>query len=120
MAEIDLGGTDILSSSDFQWAAFAPDVTDFNSLTWTDTATYGYNGALNNIWTSNNGNSPVAGISTDAQWVWADKKFSDLEYSHIFIKATIDSNPTPESAAMLLLGSGLVGLVGVRRRLKKS
>ena len=46
------------------------------------------------------------------------------DYNMVFIRAdssaNYSSNPVPVPATILLLGSGLIGLVGIRRKLKKA
>jgi hypothetical protein len=45
--------------------------------------------------------------------------YDDIKTNHEFSVAGIDVTPVPEPATMLLLGSGLAGIIGLRRRSKK-
>jgi hypothetical protein len=56
-------------------------------------------------------------------WFFA---IADLDRDHIFVEGadafspkTTSSSPVPEPATMLLFGTGLLGLVGLRRKSRK-
>ena len=55
----------------------------------------------------------VSRISWDGDNIWAN--FQGLGFG-VGTIASIDVTPTPIPSAALLLGTGLIGLVGLRRR----
>ena len=59
----------------------------------------------------------IDGIDQAAEWIWTSDRKSD---NNVFIKTTFAVNSVPVPAAFWLFGSGLVGLVGFRRRRKSS
>lgn len=69
---------------------------------------YGLNGA-SNIWTANNGNSAVAGISTNANWIYTANNFANAD-TQAWIRTSITIASVPEPASLPLLGAGLLGL----------
>ena len=51
--------------------------------------------------------------------IWGADSGGNVELSNISVSGTLAGNPVPIPGALWLLGSGLVGLVAVRRRLTK-
>ncbi|MBU1195557.1 MAG: PEP-CTERM sorting domain-containing protein [Proteobacteria bacterium] len=81
-------------------------------------ATAIWNPVTNSI---DHGSSPwgwVAGISSDADWIWGSSLTPGSNYGEYQIFRTQVNAPVPEPATMMLFGIGLLGLAGVSRRKK--
>jgi len=75
-------------------------------VNWASATEYGANGG-NNIWTNVNGGNPVAGISTNANWLWTGGTDNQA-----FFRTNVT---VPEPGTIALFGFGLAGL-GLSRR----
>ena len=82
---------------------------------WAATTSYLANGAAN-IWTQVN-NGPVAGISSNAQWIWSNNNFNAQQDNSLWIRTSITVS-VPEPATIGLLGLTLLGsgFLSYRRR----
>lgn len=135
LAQVTVPGAGTFLSSSAWQVSFLKDnqtVPDLNSLQWVSSTEVGSNSDPTTLWyrvnLNNYGNGPVLSISDDAQWIWTAANFAspdapDFDDS-VFIKASFDppTNPTdsvPEPATILLIGSGLLGIVGFRKKFKK-
>ena len=77
---------------------------------------YGANGGAN-IWTNVLG-GPVAGISTDANWIYTSNNFSTAD-SSAWIRTSITvASAVPEPSIIALFGIGLLGLRVIGRKRK--
>lgn len=115
-----------LSSSAWEVAS-VPNVNQpgyLNSLSWVTATQYGANNNSGTIWDQVNG-GPVAGISGSAQWIWTAANFADVGApglkDSVFIKTTITDPPNsvPEPSTLLLISSGLISLVGLKKKSRK-
>lgn len=107
LAEILWDGNANYSSSDWEvfnrrTGAFRANATD-----------YGLNGG-NNIWSTVNG-GPVAGISTNASWIYTANNFDNANRSAWF-RTSITIASVSEPGILGLLGIGLIGLAIARRK----
>ena len=60
----------------------------------------------------------VSGYAGAISWIDESGQYRYADWQHIF-SAGPASTPVPEPATMLLLGSGLIGFAGIRRKFKE-
>ena len=91
---------------------------DIGSLVWQgDNEIFLYDGTSTTQLTNNSYNERDPQINNNGDVVWI-VEYGGLD-NEIFI-ARQTTAPVPEPTTMLLLGTGLIGLVGFRRKFKKS
>ena len=111
LAQIDTGSGLILTSSAWEVNPYINSVYEG----WKAATEYNLNSDPNSIWDNNNGNSAVAGISGDAWWIGSGAFPGETAQFKVRTSFTVSAVPIP--GAVWLLGSGLMGLVGLRRKL---
>ena len=106
LADFTLDSTSYLSSDDNSIWSVSSD-----GITWSSATSYGTNATTDpNIWYS------IAGIDTNAEWIWDSSNNTSGE--SLLFKASIITSPVPEPStyALMLGGLGLVGFMAARRR----
>jgi hypothetical protein len=84
--------------------------------------TYGGSGSLTFAFSTTNNSSLLSALSNDGQLSYTAAFFGSpatLQSASLIANVMPNATPTPIPAAAWLFGSGLMGLAGVRRRLKK-
>ena len=105
---------EILWDGNANYSSSGWEVYDYASGSFVANATeYGLNGGAN-IWTDVNG-GPVAGISTNANWIYTAVNGSDAPAS-AWIRTSITVASVPEPGILGLFGVGLIGLAMARRK----
>lgn len=106
-------GSLLLSSASWSVSGTASS-TPWQLSDWVSATSYGANSDSSTIWFRNNG--LIAGIDASAEWVGLGAYPGTAET--FWLKVTVTTSPVPLPGAALLLGSGLLGLVGLRRRVR--
>lgn len=78
---------------------------------------YGLNGGAN-VWTSANGGA-IAGISTDANWIYSANNFADADPS-VWIRTSISIRAVPEPGVLGLSVFGLLATIGLAFRRRRA
>ena len=125
LAQITYGSENVYTSS--TWEVAYPVIEDafgvpvWSSLTWSPATEYGANNDPSTGWYAYNP-GPIAGISDEAQWIWAQHNWPHPEApplgESVLFRVTIEPSVVPTPSAFLLgsLGLSLAGWKLRRRR----
>jgi hypothetical protein len=116
LADIIYGTTAISTNAVWEVAAGVYDpITDtWSPGSWVTATEYAANDGSTGVdtWYNSNGNAAIAGISDSAQWIGVGA-YPGTGSSVNFVRVTFSATPIP--GALWLMGSGLLGLVGIGR-----
>ena len=105
---------EILWDGNTNYSSSAWEIYDVSTGATIENATeYGLNGG-SNIWKRVNG-GPVAGISTNSNWIYTSNNFSRADES-AWVRTSITIHSVPEPGVLALITVGLLGLTFMRRK----
>lgn len=104
LGDFTMGGVSYLTQASPVWSVDSGSLAQFHTN----------NEGLTSIWYRGNGNKTIANISGDAWWIGKAGALANNE--SYTVSANFTATPIP--AAVWLLGSGVLALVGLRRRFR--
>lgn len=103
-----------MSFDNNNWVTFQADISQQSGTNGELTLPFASNPIITNVWFSAPGR---ANWDNNYGGYLEDHEFSVAQIG--VSSAAVDVSPAPEPSTMLLLGSGLIGLVGFRRKFRR-
>jgi hypothetical protein len=102
-------------NSDLSWGTAGPAGIDPTGISaWSTPSSYGKNSDGSTIWYANFGQ--ISNIDPNAEWIWTANNAGAGTDNFAILKTSYSVAPVPEPATMALLGMGVLGLLGLKRK----